>query len=569
MKKLNLHLNNPSFNTLHKAALGGLACALNYIEKKYNEGKLSKEDLFGGVNEKDNVNWTIYKNRIVFNFIPSKKDVEKLYKICFKQKDNCIYLPFVWKNISSSFLSFMNHLLLSVSHPSQFMKKTVFDTSYIDGKMITNNFVKLNGNYLFETDSKFSIISNSLFKKEKKDILNGEKIKVGTEFFPTSDKTSWEYNEIDYVVFFMPFLFASIFHFEVEEKISSYKDSKYIKRIGRIVPSVNNLIQFIEFMDNFDFHNNSLLSLKVCGSGEALLKYALKFQIIKHIEEFNYLECDSCIDNVDIYIYGKENWNGKQKPVRSVQSFNIDTFRDKDVITWYKIVDSLFEVELYPIKKNIKTIIKEIEKTGKTKKEIDKIIQNNYNVNINEIDIKKYEVEETRISSKNEFRNLFLHNILNKKNIFNNLHKVRINEYKIKAFRTGVPKMYEEAKKRGKVREAEKRYIDIFAKHYRIFMSKTYNREKEFTKDEKSIWRKLDKKRDEHIRKIEDAVTKKLFTKYLESFLFKCNIGAPLNKEDACTILFLLDEDWEYLKSLSLLGISVGCSKKEKKVETE
>jgi CRISPR-associated protein Cas8a1/Csx13 len=94
---LTMRLFGPGMSLLHRAGLGGLACSLKYIERAYDSGDLSDDEVPGGPWTGGQPPWTIEPSSITLNFGPAEAASEflkRLFALSFKVIDlGVIYLP--------------------------------------------------------------------------------------------------------------------------------------------------------------------------------------------------------------------------------------------------------------------------------------------------------------------------------------------------------------------------------------------------------------------------------------------------------------------------------------------
>ena len=93
---LTMSLYAPGMTVMHRAGLGGLACTLKYIERKYQDRILGDDNVPGGPWSNGEFPWTIDESKITLHFGEAKKAgeyLEKLFRIAFGIKDDLIYIP--------------------------------------------------------------------------------------------------------------------------------------------------------------------------------------------------------------------------------------------------------------------------------------------------------------------------------------------------------------------------------------------------------------------------------------------------------------------------------------------
>lgn len=93
---LEMSLFAPGMSLLHRAGLGGLACTLNYIERKAKRGQLKPDQLPGGPWPNGKPPWTIEPHRIVLEFGEPKTAAEflkRLFVIAFQVQNGLMFLP--------------------------------------------------------------------------------------------------------------------------------------------------------------------------------------------------------------------------------------------------------------------------------------------------------------------------------------------------------------------------------------------------------------------------------------------------------------------------------------------
>ncbi len=94
---LTMQLFGPGMGLLHRAGLGGLACSLKYIERAYDTGDLSDDEVPGGPWAGGKPPWTIEPSSITLKFGPAEAASEylkRLFALSFKVTDQgVIYLP--------------------------------------------------------------------------------------------------------------------------------------------------------------------------------------------------------------------------------------------------------------------------------------------------------------------------------------------------------------------------------------------------------------------------------------------------------------------------------------------
>lgn len=94
--QLIMHLFAPGMSLLHRAGLGGLACTLDALERRYRQGKLSTKDVHPLIIE-GQPQWSIEDYQITLRFGQPEhagKYLEQLFRFAFQiTKDGLIYLP--------------------------------------------------------------------------------------------------------------------------------------------------------------------------------------------------------------------------------------------------------------------------------------------------------------------------------------------------------------------------------------------------------------------------------------------------------------------------------------------
>lgn len=93
---LPMSLFAPGMTALHRAGLGGLACTLKYIERAYQQGALSDDDVPGGPWDDGAAPWEIEVDQITLQFGEPESAGEylrKLFALGFQIKEDLIYLP--------------------------------------------------------------------------------------------------------------------------------------------------------------------------------------------------------------------------------------------------------------------------------------------------------------------------------------------------------------------------------------------------------------------------------------------------------------------------------------------
>lgn len=93
---LPMSLFAPGMTALHRAGLGGLACTLKFIERAYQQGALSDDDVPGGPWDKAAAPWEIEADQITLRFGEPELAgdyLRKLFAIGFQIKEGLIYLP--------------------------------------------------------------------------------------------------------------------------------------------------------------------------------------------------------------------------------------------------------------------------------------------------------------------------------------------------------------------------------------------------------------------------------------------------------------------------------------------
>jgi CRISPR-associated protein Cas8a1/Csx13 len=90
-----MNLFAPGMTILHRSGLGGLACTLRYIQRSYDAGFLSDDDIPGGPWE-NGAPWAIDDQSITLRFgqpAGAAEFLKRLFRIGFGLKDGLIYLP--------------------------------------------------------------------------------------------------------------------------------------------------------------------------------------------------------------------------------------------------------------------------------------------------------------------------------------------------------------------------------------------------------------------------------------------------------------------------------------------
>ena len=94
---LTMQLFGPGMSLLHRAGLGGLACSLKYIERAYDSGDISDDEVPGGPWAGGHPPWTIEPSSITLSIGPAEAASEflkRLFALSFKISDQgVIYLP--------------------------------------------------------------------------------------------------------------------------------------------------------------------------------------------------------------------------------------------------------------------------------------------------------------------------------------------------------------------------------------------------------------------------------------------------------------------------------------------
>ena len=94
--EITMKLFAPGMSVLHRVGLGGLACTLNVMEKRFRDDKLDAEELPGPVVD-DHMPWAIEDDSVTLKFgEPSKAAayLEKLFRFAFQiTEDGLIFLP--------------------------------------------------------------------------------------------------------------------------------------------------------------------------------------------------------------------------------------------------------------------------------------------------------------------------------------------------------------------------------------------------------------------------------------------------------------------------------------------
>jgi CRISPR-associated protein Cas8a1/Csx13 len=95
--ELEMCLFAPGMTALHRAGLGGLACTLRYIERAYQQGAVSDDDVPGGRwTDPESPPWVIESDRLTLTFgEPARAGVylKRLFALAFQVKEGVIFLP--------------------------------------------------------------------------------------------------------------------------------------------------------------------------------------------------------------------------------------------------------------------------------------------------------------------------------------------------------------------------------------------------------------------------------------------------------------------------------------------
>jgi hypothetical protein len=77
-----MRLFAPGMTALHRAGLGGLACTLRYVERAYQQGALSDDDVPGGPwNDPESPPWSVEPDRVTLQFGGPERVGEYLQKL--------------------------------------------------------------------------------------------------------------------------------------------------------------------------------------------------------------------------------------------------------------------------------------------------------------------------------------------------------------------------------------------------------------------------------------------------------------------------------------------------------
>lgn len=94
---LTMRLFAPGMSALHRAGLGGLACTLRYIERAYQQGALSDDDVPGGPwADQESPPWEVESDRVTLRFGESgnaREYLKRLYTLSFELCGGMIHLP--------------------------------------------------------------------------------------------------------------------------------------------------------------------------------------------------------------------------------------------------------------------------------------------------------------------------------------------------------------------------------------------------------------------------------------------------------------------------------------------
>lgn len=98
---LTMQLFAPGMTSMHRAGLGGLACSLRSIEKRFANGEIDEGDLPGCTWENGRPPWTIEADQITLDFgEPTRAGefLDRLFRLSFMvlKKEGVIFLPGQW-----------------------------------------------------------------------------------------------------------------------------------------------------------------------------------------------------------------------------------------------------------------------------------------------------------------------------------------------------------------------------------------------------------------------------------------------------------------------------------------
>lgn len=91
--ELTMDLFAPGMTPLHRAGLGGLACTLKYIERAYDRGELSDDEVPGGPWDGGHPPWLMGAHTIILKWGNTPKDyLEKLFALAYQTGDDEVIL---------------------------------------------------------------------------------------------------------------------------------------------------------------------------------------------------------------------------------------------------------------------------------------------------------------------------------------------------------------------------------------------------------------------------------------------------------------------------------------------
>jgi CRISPR-associated protein Cas8a1/Csx13 len=96
INRLRMDLFAPGMTLLHRAGLGGLACSLRAIDRAYQDGRLTADEVPGGPWPEQQPPWKITAQEITLDFGKAEQAsdfLKRLFRIAFAVKDGMIYLP--------------------------------------------------------------------------------------------------------------------------------------------------------------------------------------------------------------------------------------------------------------------------------------------------------------------------------------------------------------------------------------------------------------------------------------------------------------------------------------------
>jgi CRISPR-associated protein Cas8a1/Csx13 len=139
---------------LHRAGLGGLACALHYIERAYRDGVLLDKDVPGGPWPGGQPPWKIEPLQITLDFGGPRKAREflkRLFALAFDRRDDLIFLPAQYPRTAPDMavraevqlglvLTFLQH-----GKVRKLAKAETTFTNDIGGKPVTVSYKKCSG----------------------------------------------------------------------------------------------------------------------------------------------------------------------------------------------------------------------------------------------------------------------------------------------------------------------------------------------------------------------------------------------------------------------------------------